>query len=193
MTSIQSSLSLSRSESHSGSGSSVHSFANTITSTAPLTAAYRPPPKDFAAAFANLQAQYGMSGDFPGRVVQSQGAPKKKKQRKSPPSRATTPHGPGQPSSSSSQLTSSSPTAVATAPLHRARTHPMPNPRLSSSSDRVDAARDASNADAATDDKSAVEVDLEGQPRGDKDKGKSKASGVSKLRRIFGLRHKRNK
>jgi hypothetical protein len=72
---IMSSIRPSLANSHSGSSLSV----NTITSTTALTAAYRPPQKDYAAAFASLQSQYGTSGDFPARVA----APPKKKKKES--------------------------------------------------------------------------------------------------------------
>ncbi|KAJ6554982.1 hypothetical protein DFH09DRAFT_1166048 [Mycena vulgaris] len=77
MSSIHSSLP----SSHSGSSLSV---ANTVTSTTALTAAYRPrpPQKDYAAAFASLQAQYGTSGDFPARATVP--AEKKKKAPRQP-------------------------------------------------------------------------------------------------------------
>ncbi|KAK7000596.1 hypothetical protein R3P38DRAFT_3285402 [Favolaschia claudopus] len=69
---------------HSLSSDDAHSIAHSVTSTAPLTAAYRPPQKDFAAAFAALQGQYGMGGDLP---TPSGGTPpkKKKKERQEPP------------------------------------------------------------------------------------------------------------
>ncbi|KAK7042718.1 hypothetical protein R3P38DRAFT_3260677 [Favolaschia claudopus] len=68
---------------HSLSSDDAHSIAHSVTSTAPLTAAYRPPQKDFAAAFAALQGQYGMGGDLP---TPSGGTPpkKKKKERQEP-------------------------------------------------------------------------------------------------------------
>ncbi|KAJ7914265.1 hypothetical protein B0H13DRAFT_2003099 [Mycena leptocephala] len=158
--------------SHSGSSLSVHSIADTITSTAALTAAYRPPPKDFAAAFATLQGQYGMSGDFPARAV----VPPKKKQRKSPPSRGA--------SSSNRQPTTS--VSTNSTSLDRARSldshadrHVLP------SSDRVTSTEGTSRATADTGHESA----LMGGAGGDK----GKSSGVSKLKRILGLRFKGTK
>ncbi|KAJ7465039.1 hypothetical protein FB451DRAFT_1262453 [Mycena latifolia] len=81
MASIRSSLASSQ------SGSSL-SVADTVTSTTALTAAHRPPQKDYAAAFASLQEQYGTSGDFPGRAVAQ---PKKKQPQHKPASSAATP------------------------------------------------------------------------------------------------------
>ncbi|KAJ7366241.1 hypothetical protein DFH08DRAFT_833778 [Mycena albidolilacea] len=166
MTSIHPSLSSSR----SGSSASVHSIANTVLSTAPLTAAYRPPPKDYAAAFANLQAHYGMSGDFPGRVAQ--GGPPKKKQRKPPP--------PSRPSTSSGQPKSSK----STGPSLDAHDNPLTTPAPG----RVDGGGDSSSSkpDAATGDEPAPG---EGAPR----EGKEKLFGVAKLRKVLRLRPQRNK
>ncbi|KAJ7874228.1 hypothetical protein B0H14DRAFT_2718598 [Mycena olivaceomarginata] len=160
MTSIHPSLSSSR----SGSSASVHSIANTVLSTAPLTAAYRPPPKDYAAAFANLQAHYGMSGDFPGRVAQ--GVPPKKKQRKPPP--------PSRPSTSSGQPKSSKSTGPTS--LHRTRSL--------DAHDNPPAASGSSKPDAATGDEPAPG---EGAPR----EGKEKLFGVAKLRKVLRLRPQR--
>ncbi|KAF7357375.1 hypothetical protein MSAN_01333500 [Mycena sanguinolenta] len=169
MTSISPSLS----SSHSTSSLSVHSVANTVTSSVPLTAAYRPPPKDYAAAFAKLQGQYGMtmSDNFPGRVI-----PKKEKKRKSPPGRTSTP--PSQGPSPISQSTS----AIADS-IHRTRSlDERRDSRRSSSSDRPSAVAGTSKA-RATDDGSAS---VEEAPT-------SKPSSVSKLRKLLGLRPKRNK
>ncbi|KAJ6584356.1 hypothetical protein B0H19DRAFT_1058785 [Mycena capillaripes] len=156
MTSIHSSLS----GSHSGSSSSVHSVADTITSTAALTAAYRPPPKDYAAAFANLQAQYGMSGDFPGRVV----APTKKKQRKSAPLSGTPASG------------STNPTSLARAPS----LEPHPTDPSLASSEHVGAPGETSKTTPATGHESSLTAEgSEGE--------KGKFSGVSKLKRMLGF------
>ncbi|KAK7042699.1 hypothetical protein R3P38DRAFT_3348620 [Favolaschia claudopus] len=74
---------------HSSSSEDAHSIAN---STAPLTAAYRPPQKDFGAAFAALQGRYGMGSDLP---TPSGGTPPKKKEqqeRKPSPRRHSSSH-----------------------------------------------------------------------------------------------------
>ncbi|KAF8194366.1 hypothetical protein K438DRAFT_2129327 [Mycena galopus ATCC 62051] len=167
MASIRPSLS----SSNSGSTLSVHSIANTVTSTAPLTAAYRPPPKDFAAAFGNLQAQYGMGGG--GEFLSSSVATAlpKKKQRKTPPTQASTSH--GQPSSQSS-----GPTSPVRA--HNADAHD--NSRVYSSPDHPTAAGNMSKESTATDNDFAP---LEGAPP------REKSSGVSKLKKILGIAPKR--
>ncbi|KAJ6455460.1 hypothetical protein C8R45DRAFT_1036400 [Mycena sanguinolenta] len=168
MTSIRPSLS----SSHSASSGSVHSIANTVTSTVPLTAAPRPPPKDYAAAFAKLQGQYGMtmSDNFPGRVI-----PKKEKKRKSPPGRASTP-----PQSQGPSSTSQSTTPIAD-PTHRTRgLDERDNSRRSVSSERLPAVADTSEARVT----GAVSSPMEEAPG-------PKSSRVSKLRKILGLRPKR--
>ncbi|KAJ7644710.1 hypothetical protein FB45DRAFT_999660 [Roridomyces roridus] len=70
------------------SSSSSHSLADTITSTTPLTAASRPPQKDYAAAFAALQSQYG-SGGGPGDYSPASGRVMEKKRKAPPPSTST--------------------------------------------------------------------------------------------------------
>ncbi|KAJ7258772.1 hypothetical protein B0H12DRAFT_1279977 [Mycena haematopus] len=171
MTSIRPSLS----SSHSRSSLSVHSIANTVTSTAALTAAYRPPPKDYAAAFGKLQGQYGTSGGFPGRVI-----PKKEKKLPSP-LHASTHH--GQPSQSTAQRIgpasqSTGPMATSTHTTRVLDAHDSSRRSLSSEADV-----DPSEARVATDDGTAP---VEGAPA-------PKSSGVAKLRKILGFRPKRNK
>ncbi|KAK7007625.1 hypothetical protein R3P38DRAFT_1658671 [Favolaschia claudopus] len=70
---------------HSSSSEDAHSIAN---STAPLTAAYRPPQKDFGAAFAALQGRYGMGSDLP---TPSGGTPPKKKKEQQEQERTPSP------------------------------------------------------------------------------------------------------
>ncbi|KAF8198148.1 hypothetical protein K438DRAFT_1759556 [Mycena galopus ATCC 62051] len=163
MASIRPSLS----SSNSGSTLSVHSIANTVTSTAPLTATYRPPPKDFAAAFGNLQAQYGMSGGGEFLMSSLAPVPPKKKQRKTPPTQASTSH--GQPSSQSSGPKS----------LHRAHSvDAHDNSRLYSSPDHPAVAGSTSKEPTASDNDSAP---LEGAPP------REKSKGVSKLKKMLGI------
>lgn len=167
MTSTHSSLS--GSHSHSGSSSSVHSVANTVMSTTPLTAAYRPPPKDYAAAFAALQAQYGTSGDFPARAV---AAPKKKKQRKT---------------ASNAELRGASSSAYAptiSTPLHPARNlESRSRPALPAPSERSAPAPESSAGSRATGETPMVEETRD-------EKGLKPESGVAKLKRIFRVRGK---
>ncbi|KAJ7626530.1 hypothetical protein DFH06DRAFT_1141842 [Mycena polygramma] len=165
MTSIPPSLCTSRSR----SSLSTHSVADTVTSTAPLTAAYRPPPKDYAAAFASLQGQYGMSGDFPVHAS----APVKKKPRKPPPRpRSGSAAGPSTPTPG--------PGPKNVSLQHRART---PDPPIAASrgtspdSGRVRAPAETSSA-----------MPDPGLERTEGDKGKS--SGLSRLRKLFRLRRK---
>ncbi|KAJ7618911.1 hypothetical protein DFH06DRAFT_1236735 [Mycena polygramma] len=168
MTSIPPSLYTSRSR----SSLSAHSVADTVTSTAPLTAAYRPPPKDYAAAFASLQGQYGMSGDFPVHAS----APVKKKPRKPPP-RSGSPAGPCTPTPAAGPKNASS--------QRRAR---IPDPpiaatrRTSSDSERVRAPAETSSAMPAGDNEDTAMEGKEG------DKGKP--SGLSRLKKLFRLGRK---
>ncbi|KAJ7661355.1 hypothetical protein DFH06DRAFT_1325662 [Mycena polygramma] len=108
MTSIPPSLYTSR----SASSLSVHSAADTVTSTAPLTAAYRLPPKDYAAAFANLQGQYGMSGDFPVHASM----PAKKKACKQAPSTSRSLSGPSDATPAGSRATNPSSRSILDSP-----------------------------------------------------------------------------
>ncbi|KAJ7776813.1 hypothetical protein DFH07DRAFT_951430 [Mycena maculata] len=173
--SIHSSSSISGSQnSGSGSSTSVHSVANTVTSTTALTAAYRPPQKDYAAAFAMLQGQYGMGGDFPAapHAVQHT-APVKKKQRK-PVSEAD---GRGVSSTSREQRPPTSPTTIPVPPIPRLRSVPL----LASPSARAPPAQ-LSGRSSADGGEPAPMVKTQ------EDKGKS--SGVSRLKKILGVRFK---
>ncbi|KAJ7166305.1 hypothetical protein C8R43DRAFT_1121881 [Mycena crocata] len=158
--------SLHSSVSRSNSSSSVHSIANTVTSTTALTAAYRPPQKDYAAAFASLQSQYGTSGDFPGRVV-SAGPPKKK--QKTPASSAGLRSVP----SSSTRGQPISPIAL---PSGTARS-PLSQPALVSPPDQTSKAMES-------------RLLASGQGMGEPGVDKRKSSSVSKLKKIFGVRPK---
>ncbi|KAJ7119820.1 hypothetical protein C8R44DRAFT_982430 [Mycena epipterygia] len=174
MTSIHSSLSGSQSHSRSGSSSSVHSVANTVMSTTPLTAAYRPPQKDYAAAFAALQAQYGTSGDFPARAVV---APKKKKQRKT---------------ASNAELRGASSSAHAPAistPLRTPRNlEARSSPALPAPSERSAPAPESSPGSRAN-----GEAPVVVEEAGDEKGLKPESGAVSKLKRIFRVRGKGNR
>ncbi|KAJ7983223.1 hypothetical protein DFH06DRAFT_1318676 [Mycena polygramma] len=172
MTSIPPSLYTSQ----SASSLSVHSAADTVTSTAPLTAAYRPPPKDYAAAFANLQGQYGMSGDFPVHASM----PSKKKARKQAPSRSRSLSGPSNPTPADSRATNPSSRSIVDTPKL-----PIATRRTSSEPGRVWAPVEPPSAipPAAVDGNAVVEG-TEG--------GKEKTSRVSKLKKMLRIGRKDN-
>ncbi|KAJ6452144.1 hypothetical protein C8R47DRAFT_289095 [Mycena vitilis] len=147
----------------SGSSLSVPSVADTITSTAPLTASYRPPTKDYAAAFATLQGDYGMNGSLSAHPTGA--VPLKRKEHHSRPA-ADKP----------------APSRFANPSSARPRTHEslVTTRRSSGSSERVDwSAQTASAVPVAASSKDAP------VRRGEGDKGK--LSGVSKLKKIFRL------
>ncbi|KAJ7162898.1 hypothetical protein C8R46DRAFT_1193568 [Mycena filopes] len=171
--SIRSSLS----GSHS-SGASVHSIANTVTSTTPLTTAYRPPPKDYAAAFANLQASYGMSGDFPARA-----APVKKK-KKTQAAAGTERAGPsgarrqGAPEAATTRSASTSGPYAPRQPSNPAHRSPLArHPSTSSDAEPAPPPQNFGPPQAP-------------DPASDRDAGEKsgKPSGVTRLRKMLGIR-----
>ncbi|KAJ7505876.1 hypothetical protein B0H11DRAFT_1976523 [Mycena galericulata] len=163
----------------SGSSDSVHSIANTVTSTAPLAAAYRPPQKDYEAAFAMLQGQYGMSGDFPGPSVHLSTVKKKKQKQPKLSPIADIPSG-----GASSSTPSRHPTGTPSS-------HPIPRvPDQGSRSSLVSPSAETPPTQSPRSSATGVEAST---PVEQSDGDKGKTSGLSKLKKIFGAWRKGNK